>query len=84
MQESLELQQTAEQNQLRLEKALSAANALVEHGQQRQTVCEQQIEAIRSHVHQAELRAAVSETRCQELLKQNEKLEQENQGLKKK
>lgn len=76
-----ELQQTTEQSQLRLEKALAAANALVEDSQQRQTACQQQIEAFRNQAHAAELKVAISETRCQELLKQNERLEQESQRL---
>lgn len=79
-----ELQRSSEQTQRRLEKALAAAEALIEDNQQRQAACQQQIEVFRAQSHAAELKVAVSETRCQELLKQNERLEQENQRLMKK
>lgn len=79
-----ELQQSSEQTKLGLEKALAAARALVEDSQQRQAAYQQEIEALRNQAHAAELKVAISETRCQELLKQNERLEQENQRLVKK
>ncbi len=75
-------QRTAEHKLLKLERELAAANALVEDGAKREASCQSQVDTLRQEVHQAELKAAVSETQLKELEKQNHRLEQAAKGEK--
>lgn len=76
-------QAQAEQSRLEFEKTLSAANALAENSAQREAQMLQQLEDWRTEAHAAALKAASLEARCQELVKQNQKLEQEVTELRK-
>ena len=59
----------AEQKRLKLEKALTIATALAEDNARREKECQRQIEALRQEVRQAELKAAISETKREVLEK---------------
>jgi chromosome segregation ATPase len=75
-------QKTTAQNLLALEKELASAKALVNEKDKRETSLQASLDAMRDKVHAAELKVAISETRCQEIEKQSQRLEKENKELK--
>lgn len=68
-------QRDFEQKCLKLEKELSIAAALVEDDAKRKKEYQRQIEALREEAKQAELKAAVSESKREEMEKQFNRLE---------
>jgi chromosome segregation ATPase len=74
-------QAQAEERGLRLEKELSATQALLEATKQREAACMAQFEALRQQCHQSALQAASLEAKLAEIEKYNHRLESELKTL---